>query len=107
QAARAAQGCDGIIVSGLTAFVGLSVAEYLDIPIIGAGMIPISPTRAFASPFIPPGLLPARLNKASHHLVNWMLWLSFRKAINRARKRVLGLGPRHRLWTGHPMLYGV
>ena len=107
QAAQAAAGCDGIIVSGLTAFVGLSVAECLDIPLIGAGMIPISPTRTFASPFIPAGTLPPELNKASHHLINWMLWLNFRKSVNRARKRVLGLGPRHRLWTGHPMLYGV
>lgn len=107
RAGEAAAGCDGMLVSGLTAFVGLSVAEYLDIPIVGAGMIPISPTRAFASPFLPPRRLPSALNPASHHLVNWMLWLSFRKAVNQARKRVLGLAPRHRLWTGHPMLYGV
>jgi len=107
QAARAAEGCDGIIVSGLTAFVGLSVAEHVGVPIVGAGMIPISPTRSFPSPFLPPGLLPSGFNKASHHLVNWMLWFSFRKAINRARKQVLGLGPRHSLWTGHPMLYGI
>lgn len=107
QAAQAAADCDGIIVSGLTAFVGLSVAEHLGIPVIGAGMIPISPTSAFPSPFLPPERLPPPLNKASHHLVNWMLWLSFRKSINHARKRVLGLGARHRLWTGHPMLYGV
>jgi len=106
QAAEAAAGCDGIIVSGLTAFVGLSVAEHLHIPLVGAGMIPISPTRAFASPFIP-GTVPSKLNKATHHMVNWMLWLSFRKSINRARKRVLGLEPRRSLWTGHPMLYGV
>ncbi|MBO9355440.1 glycosyltransferase [Bordetella petrii] len=107
QAAGAAADCDGIIVSGLTAFVGLSIAEHLRIPVIGAGMIPISPTRAFPSPFLPAGKLPPGLNKASHHLVNWMLWLSFRKSVNRARKQVLGLGPRHSLWTRHPMLYGV
>ncbi|MFC3338028.1 glycosyltransferase [Paracandidimonas soli] len=107
QAVQASDGCDGIIVAGLTAFIGLSVAEYRGIPIVGAGMIPISPTRAFASPFIPPGACPSIFNKASHHLVNWMLWLSFRKATNQARKRVLDQGPRHSLWAGHPMLYGV
>ena len=107
QAAEAAAGCDAILVSGLTAFVGFSVAERLGIPVIGAGMIPISPTRDFPSPFLAVGRLPPGLNRASHHLVNWMLWASFRKSINRARKRVLGLGPRHRLWTGHPMLYGI
>lgn len=107
QTADATADCDGIIVSGLAAFVGLSVAEHLRVPVIGAGMIPISPTRAFPSPFFPAGKLPFVLNKASHHLVNWMLWLSFRKSVNHARKRVLGLGPRHGLWTKHPMLYGV
>lgn len=107
QAAEAAADCDGIIVSGLTAFVGLSVAEYLNIPVVGAGMIPISPTHAFPSPFLPAGKVPSSLNKASHHLVNWMLWLSFRKSLNQARKSVLNLGPRHTLWTGHPMVYGV
>ena len=107
QAAAAAQDCDGIIVSGLTAFVGLSVAEYLKTPLIGAGMIPISPTRSFPSPFIPSDSLPAFLNRPSHHMVNWLLWFSFRKAVNQARKSVLGMNAKRRLWTGHPMLYGV
>ncbi len=107
QMAKASEHCDGIIVSGLTAFAGLSVGEYLNIPVIGAGMIPISPTRAFASPFIPADSMPSLFNRPSHHLINWMLWLSFRKAINRARKRVLGMNPRNSLWTGHPMLYGI
>lgn len=107
QAADAAAGCDGLIVSGLTAFVGLSVADQLGIPVIGTGMIPISPTQAFASPFLSGQRLPPALNKASHKLVNWLLWQSFRKSINQARKQVLGMPPRHRLWTGHPMLYGI
>lgn len=107
QAAEAAAGCDGVIVSGLAAFVGLSVAEHLKIPVIGAGMIPISPTSVFPSPFLRIGNLPFGLNKATHHLVNWALWLSFKKSINLARRRVLGLGPRHSLWTSHPMLYGI
>ena len=29
------------------------------------------------------------------------------RSVNRARRQVLDQGPRHRLWTGHPMLYGV
>ncbi|KDC46892.1 glycosyltransferase [Bordetella bronchiseptica] len=107
QAAEAAAGCDGMIVAGLAAFVGLSIADRLGIPAIGAGMIPISPTSAFASPFLPAGKLPSALSKASHHLVNGLLWLSFRRSVNRARRQVLDQGPRHRLWTGHPMLYGV
>ncbi len=107
QSAEAAAGSNGLIVSGLSAFVGLSVAEHLGIPLIGAGMIPISPTKAFPSPFLSGLRLPSSLNRTSHSLVNWLLWLSFKTSVNQARKQVLGMRPRHRLWTEHPMLYGV
>ena len=103
----AADGCDAVILSGLAAFVGLSAAEYLGVPAIGAGLIPISPTRAFASPFLRPGMVPGLLNRASHHLVNQVLWRSFRAATNAARATVCRLPPRKKLWTEHPMLYGV
>lgn len=105
QALEAGRGCDAIIVSGLTAFVGLSVAEALRVPAIGAMLIPISPTAAFASPFLP--FAPPRLfNQASHTLFGHASWRLFRDATNRARTEA-GLPPRRQLWTGHPMLYGV
>jgi UDP:flavonoid glycosyltransferase YjiC (YdhE family) len=107
QTAEAARGCDGLIVSGLAAFLGLSVAEHLGIRVIGAGLIPISPTQAFASPSLPSRWMPEALNRISHHAVNNLLWLAFRKATNEARQSVLRLPPRHKLWTAHPMLYGV
>ncbi|MFK4443425.1 sterol 3beta-glucosyltransferase [Caballeronia udeis] len=107
QTVQAATGCDGLIVSGLAAFVGLSVAEQLGIRAIGAGMIPISPTGVFGSPFLPPRWIPALLNRTSHHAVNGLLWHAFRKEINLARRSVLGLPPRQKIWTEHPMLYGV
>lgn len=103
----AGQGCDAIILSGLAAFIGLSAAEHLGIPAIGAGLIPITPTAAFPSPFLPPALVPRVLNRASHHFVNAMLWRAFRGATNAARRSVCGLPPRRRLWTSHPMLYGL
>ena len=103
----AARGCDALIVSALASFVGLSVAECLGIPAIGAGMIPITPTAEFASPFLPPGKLPRWLNRASHRFVNAMLWRAFRKATNAARASVCALAPRERVWTEHPILYGV
>jgi len=99
--------CDAVIASGLTAFVGLSAAEYLRVPVIGAGMIPITPTTSFPSPFLPPGVVPRWLNAGSHGFVNNMLWWAFRKATNRARAKVCRLPPRRQLWTTHPMLYGV
>jgi UDP:flavonoid glycosyltransferase YjiC (YdhE family) len=107
QVAAASTGCDAIIVSGLAAFVGLSVAEYLGIRAIGSGLIPITPTREFASPFLRPGMVPRWLNRMSHLFVNGVLWRTFRKSINAARATVCGLAPRRQVWTEHPMLYGV
>lgn len=107
EVADASAGCDALLVSGLASFVGLSVAEYRRIPAIGTGMIPITPTAEFASPFLPPGKLPRWLNRASHRLVNALLWQAFRKSTNAARASVCGLPPRKHVWTDHPMLYGV
>jgi UDP:flavonoid glycosyltransferase YjiC (YdhE family) len=103
----AGHGCDAIVVSGLAAFVGLSAAEYLGITAIGAGLIPITPTSAFASPFLPPRFVPRFFNRPSHSLVNALLWRAFRDATNDARAKVCGLAPRREGWTRHPMLYGV
>lgn len=99
--------CDAVITSGLTAFVGLSAAEHLRVPVIGAGLFPLTPTAAFPSPLLPPGVVPRWLNGPSHRFVNTMLWRAFRKATNRARAKVCRLQPRKKLWTTHPMLYGV
>jgi len=107
EVADASEGCDALIVSGLAAFVGLSVAEYRGIPAIGTGLIPITPTAAFTSPFLPPDRVPRWLNRFSHRLVNGLLWQAFRKSTNAARAEVCGLPPRKRVWTEHPMLYGV
>lgn len=107
QVAEAARDCDALIVSGLASFVGLSVAEHLRKPLIGAGMFPLSPTRAFPSPFLPPHAVPTMFNRLSHELISWLLWQGFRKATNQARQRVLGMAPRRKMWVGHPMLYGI
>ncbi len=107
QTIAAAEGCDAMIVAGLTAFVGLSVAELLNIPIVGAGMFPLTPTAAFPSPLVPPGLIPRWLNRASHQLINAAVWRAFRKATNAARAKVAGLPPRRKIWSGHSMIYGV
>lgn len=101
------QDCDGIVISGLAGFVGLSAAEALRVPAIGIGMIPLTPTADFPHPFLPPGMVPRWLHRPSHDLVNGMLWRAFRAATNRARAVVCGLPPRRTLWKGHPMLYGV
>jgi UDP:flavonoid glycosyltransferase YjiC (YdhE family) len=103
----AAKDCDAVILGGLAAFVGLSAAEALSIPAIGTGLIPITPTRDFASPFLPPGATPRWLNRASHSLVNALIWRAFRTPINTARAAMCGLPPRRNVWADHPMLYGI
>lgn len=102
-----AEGSDALIVSALVSFVGLSVAEQLRIPAIGAAMIPITPTRDFASPFLRTATVPGFLRRASHSFVNHMIWRAFRAATNQARVDVCALPPRRRSWTDHPVLYGV
>lgn len=103
----AAEGCDAILSSGLAAFIGLSVAERLGVPGIGAGMIPLTPSREFPSPFLPAGLAPGWLNHTSLRLTNQLFWLAFRKSLNAARHEVLKLAPCRALPSEHPMLYGI
>ena len=105
QVLEVAAGSDGLIVAGLAAFIGFSAAEKLAVPVIGAGMIPLTPTSPFPSPFLPPRT-PRWLNRFSYHLVAEALWRAFRKATNAAREKV-GLPPGRKIWSGHPMLYGI
>jgi sterol 3beta-glucosyltransferase len=107
QTLEAAGGCDAMIGAGLAAFAGFSAAEKLGIPIIGAGMFPLTPTAEFSSPFLPPRRVPRFLNRFSHHLVIRALWREFRKAINAARAEICSLPPRRKPWIDHPMLYGM
>ncbi len=103
---EAGEGCDAILVAGLAAFVGFSAAEYLGVKSIGSGLIPITPTAAFPSPFLPPKWVPRLLNRASHGFVNDMLWKAFRDKTNAARA-LFKLPPRQAVWTGQPMVYGI
>ena len=102
----AAEGCDAILAGGLAALAALAVAAHRGIPCIGLGMIPITPSRAFPSTFLPPGWIPPGLNKASHHLVTRLIWLQFRAPLRRACIRVLGAPQPIRPWAGQAMLYG-
>lgn len=107
QALAQVRGCDAIVTAGLAAFVGLSLGEYLKVPVIGAGMIPLTPSREFPSPFLPRSWVPASFNRASLALTNQLLWMALKKALNRARGEVLGLSTRTTLWVDHPMIYGI
>lgn len=106
QVLEVAAGSDGLIVAGLAAFIGFSAAEKLAVPVIGAGMIPLTPTSAFPSPFLSTPSMPRWLNRFSYRLVAEVLWRAFRKATNEARSKV-GLPPGRKIWSGHPVLYGI
>jgi UDP:flavonoid glycosyltransferase YjiC (YdhE family) len=103
---EAARGCDAILVAGLAAFVGFSAAEYLRVKGIGSGMIPITPTAEFPSPFLPPRWVPRVLNRASHGFVNAALWKAFRDKTNKARAS-FHLPPRRSVWKEQSMIYGI
>jgi UDP:flavonoid glycosyltransferase YjiC (YdhE family) len=104
---------DAILFSGIASYVGLAAAEHLSLPAIGLGLWPISPTRDFPSPLLPPMRLPGWLNRLSHQIVNAVSWRMFRKAIQRAQYTVSipdAPPPRQQAqqaWRDYPILYGV
>lgn len=102
-----ARSSDAILFSGIAGYVGLSVAEHLRIPAIGLGVWPISPTREFPSPLLPPWQMPGWLNLFSHRAVNALTWRLFRRKINAARREACAQAPRTRMWRDYPILYGM
>lgn len=106
QAVDAARDADAVLTAGLAGFVGLSAAEALRLPAIGLGMFPLTPTRAFAYPFLPPGAAWRPLNRLGFHVVNGLLWRAMRAALNRARADACALPPLRRMPASHPILYG-
>ena len=102
-----ARGRDLVLSAGLAIYVGLSAGEALGIRTIGVGLQPMMPTRAFASPFLPPLRLPGFLNRASHRLVLSLMWRAFRGPIDAARRDVAGQPPRVHEWDDYPVLLGV
>ena len=98
---------DAIVAAGLAIYVGLSCAEHLKLPAIGAGLQPMLPTREFASPFLPPWRLPGIVNVLSHRLVLGLMWRAFRGAINDARRDVTHQRPRRAEFDGYPVVCGI
>ena len=110
--------CEGmeLIIAGLGGmFIGVALAEKLNIQFMQAHYIPFSPTRAYPSALFPklPTFLGGVLNRVSYQLTQQMMWQGFRSADTVARQQVLGLpkasfrGPyRTDRFTQNPILYG-
>lgn len=111
--------CAGVdvIVAGIGGiFLGLALAEKLDIPLLQAYVVPLTPTSAFPSVLLPPSV--ARLggvaNKLSHTLTQQAIWQGVRSADKLARQKVLGLKPapffgsfNSKRMCQFPTLYGI
>ncbi|MCC7038673.1 MAG: glycosyltransferase family 1 protein [Burkholderiales bacterium] len=106
QSVEAARDADAVLTAGLAGFVGLAAAEVLRRPVIGLGMFPLTPTREFAYPFLPPGVAWRPLNRLGFHVINGLLWRAMRAPLNRARAEACNLPPLRRMPASHPMLYG-
>jgi UDP:flavonoid glycosyltransferase YjiC (YdhE family) len=112
---EACRDAEAIIATGAGFFIGAPVAERLGLPLIQAYTQPVTPTRAFPSPFLGQNSwrAPGIVNLLRHHVLRQLSWQSLRPAINAARRDRLGLpgwplrGPWARLERrGAPVLYG-
>jgi UDP:flavonoid glycosyltransferase YjiC (YdhE family) len=114
-ALAACQGMDLLIAGVGGLFVGLALAEKLDLPLVQAYYIPFTPTRTYPSFLLPrlPSWTGSAANRLSYRLARQVMWQPFRPADKLARQEVLDLPPAPfwgpygaaRLREG-PVLYG-
>lgn len=88
--------CEGVdvIIAGLGgSFIGVALAEKLNIPFMQSYYVPFSPTRAYPNALFPqmPSFVDGSLNRMSYRLAQQMMWQGFRSADNVARRQVLGV----------------
>jgi UDP:flavonoid glycosyltransferase YjiC (YdhE family) len=90
--------CRGVelIVAGVGGlFIGLALAEKLDVPFMQAYLVPFTPTSEFPGVLLPVALprLGGGFNRLSHRLVRQVMWQGSRAADNVARRQVFDLPP--------------
>ncbi len=112
------EACRGaeLIVAGVGGmYVGFSIAQKLDLPMVQAHVFPFTPTGDFPGVLFPQAItrLGRGVNRASHELIRQVMWQGSRVADAMAREQVLNLpaapffGPYNdeRL-NRYPTLYG-
>ncbi|MBI5667602.1 MAG: glycosyltransferase family 1 protein [Chloroflexi bacterium] len=102
-----------LILTGMAGMGGtFSIAEKLQLPLIQAYVLPITPTGCFASPLVPKSLPSGMFNRLSFHAMRQMMWQSVR-AGDVATRKLLGM-PAAPFWGPYqslkrkrvPVLYG-
>lgn len=114
QGLEAARGMDAILSGFGGLFMAYSLAQKLNLPLIQAYNVPITPTREFAGALLPHLPFASVLNSFTHRLTRQILWVASRAAGNAARKTVLDLPSAPRVGPfesgvlkNGPVLYGI
>src|SRR5215472_894174 len=95
---QACQGTEAIVFSTIGFGIARPIAEKLGVPSFMAALYPVTPTRAFASPYFPaaPSWLPfgrSYYNRQTHLLAMFAFWQLLRPVVNKALRKVLDLPP--------------
>jgi sterol 3beta-glucosyltransferase len=101
-----ARDCDAILFSSLAVGIGMVLSEELKKPAIGLFFQPLTPTREFSSPMLPPMNLPGWGKRATFKVSMSQMWSTCGKPAEIARHEVFGTQPRHPSLLEYPILYG-
>ncbi|GEM45480.1 glycosyltransferase [Deinococcus cellulosilyticus] len=113
---NACEGADLLMAGMGGGSLARALSEKLNVPFIEAHVVPMTPTRAFPGVLLPAGgpRLGGTVNLLSHHLVQQVMWQSFRSADQKMRQSVLKLpaapffGPKpQKRHPQPPVLYGI
>jgi len=102
-----ARNADGILFSSLAVSAGNALRQELQKPGIGLFLQPITPTREFSSPMLPPMSLPGWANRLTFRPAHRQTWKICGRPAQAARSEVFGTRISARLQFDHPMLYGI
>ncbi|MBD2252349.1 glycosyltransferase [Nostoc parmelioides] len=108
----ACQGMDLLLTGVGGLYLGLSLAQKLELPLLPAYVFPFTPTTQFPGVLFPQSIarFGGAVNWLSHHLIRQIMWQGSRIADAAARKQVLNLpaasffGPYNT--SNYPTLYG-
>jgi UDP:flavonoid glycosyltransferase YjiC (YdhE family) len=106
--AEHAREADAIAFSSLAVGLGAALSEQLGKPAVGLFFQPVTATREFSSPMVPPMNLPGWLKRQTFRLTHRHMWSAYGKPAQLACTEMFGRSAnRQRFEFDHAMLYGV